>query len=349
VHPSPILTHLAMALPHGMRNPSRMGRTRRPNQPGGIFHLAARTLDRKRLLTPRLRTRALQIVADVAPGSGARLLAVAIMPNHIHLVAQQGDEPLVRLMQPLLNRLARLIQRSHGLEGPVFWRHYSCQPCMDPNHARNAIVYVNLNPVRAGLCVDPGSYPWTSHMLYADGHAGSVGDYLADVVDPHYALPLFAAGPDRCFEDLRLDYRRYVEWRLAMDRIREHDSDDGQDLAALPPWESAWGNLAWGRTFSPLFHPTARPDAGTMAVRTPRYMPDLQDIARSVLAAEASSVPLSEVKGSGGSAELRRIRDAMIRAMHAAGHRNIEIARFLRTSESTVSRIVRAPRPPHPR
>lgn len=327
----------------------RMGRTRRPNLPGGIFHLAARTLDRKRLFTPRMRTRALEVVAAVSPGSGARLLAVAIMPNHLHLVVQQGDDPVGRLMQQLLGRLARLMHRSRDLEGPVFWRHYACQPCMDPNHARNAIVYTHLNPVRAGLCRDPDEYPWTSHPLYVSDAADSIASYLAGVVEPGHALPLFATGPDRRVDDLRVDYQRHVEWRLTMDRIKgghpDNDPDDEPDFAAVPPWETAWGNHAWGRTLSPLFHPPARPDAEGIGARTPRGVPELHDIARSILAAEASLLPLAEVKGRGGGAEHRRIRHAMIRAMHAAGHRNVAIARYLRVSESTVSRVIRSRRP----
>ncbi|MBF6169822.1 transposase, partial [Streptomyces gardneri] len=90
--------------------------------PGGIFHLTARTLRREHRFTPRLRSLAVAAIADAAERADCRILAVAVMSNHLHIVAQQGDRPLSALMQPLLRRLAHRIQEAHDLEGPVFWR-----------------------------------------------------------------------------------------------------------------------------------------------------------------------------------------------------------------------------------
>jgi len=326
-----------------------MGRTRRPYLPGGVFHLAARTLGRERLFTAAMRTAALGVIARVTTGSGARLMAVAIMPTHLHLVVQQGREPVSRLMQPLLRRLAALLQRDRELEGPIFWRPYACQVCMDPSHARNAIVYTHLNPVRAGLCAEPAAYRWTSHGLYADPSEGRDGGWdpatrtLRDVIEPANALPLFATGPGRTVDDLRGDYRRYVEWRLAVDRRRDNDeATAGPDSSSDVPWDPAWASLQWAKTLSPLFHAPATGADDALASQPPRHVPDLYDIARSVLATHAPALSLASVKGRGGSAEHSRARHELIRAMAAAGHRNVQIARFLGVSESAVSKVLRA-------
>lgn len=297
-----------------------------------------------------MRTATLGITARVVAGSGARLLAVAIMPTHLHLVVQQGREPVSRLMQPLLRRVALLLQRDRDVEGPIFWRPYACQTCMDPSHARNAIVYTHLNPVRAGLCRDPAAYRWTSHGLYVgpseapDAGLAFRAGHLSDVIDPSHALPLFATGPGRRLDELHDDYRRYVAWRLAVDRRRDNgDATAGPDSSADAPWDPAWANLHWGHALSPLFHAPAGGAAGDPpAHRPPRSVPDLYDIARSILASRASELALGAVKGRGGSAEHARVRHAMIRAMAAAGHRNVEIATFLRLSESAVSKVLRA-------
>lgn len=145
-----------------------MGRHQRPNLPGAIFHATARTLHRERLFMPDVRTGALADLADAVPQSGCRILAVAVMSNHLHLVFQQGPRPPAALMQPFLRRLARRTQMAHDREGPIFWRHYGAVACLDPWHARNAIVYTHLNPVRAGIGSQASDYPWTSHGLYAD-------------------------------------------------------------------------------------------------------------------------------------------------------------------------------------
>jgi REP element-mobilizing transposase RayT len=322
-----------------------MGRNRRPNLPGALFHLAACTLDRKRLFTPSLRTAAMEAISRAVPTSGVRLLAVAIMPTHFHLVVQQGGEPVSRLMHPLLRNLAHLLQRERGIEGPVFWRPYACQPCMSPSHARNAIVYVNLNPVRANLCADASTYPWTSHHAYARGAGKGAISILHGVIEPLQALPLFATAPDRTTDQLRSDYRRHVQWRLALDRQRSESSlEPVSDDEAESPWESGWGNLHWERAFNPLFHsPAAARGFGDQAV-APGARPDMATIARATLVAEGSRLPLAQLRGRGGSVEHIRLRHAMIERMHVSGHQNVKIARFLGISESAVSKVVCARR-----
>jgi REP element-mobilizing transposase RayT len=336
-----------------------MGRLRRPNLPGGVFHLTARTLDRERLFTPALRTGAIEVIVRAVPASGARLLAVAIMPNHIHLVVQHGDAPLARLMQPILRRLAHALQRAHGRDGPMFWRPYACRACLHPGHVRNAIVYTHLNPVRAGLCSDPRSYAWTSHRLYASRSAAppplrvTAAERLGLVLDPDHALPLFATGYGRSPDQLRDDYRAFVAWRLRADRCAAGEPapwDAGATVRSIeppPPPLLPWGDAHW-HALSPLFHAAAGGGWWPGGRASSPYRPDLADLARATLTRERPGLPLSLVKGRRGGATYSRIRRSMILSMHAAGHRNVDIARFLRLSDSTVSKVVCAARPCRP-
>lgn len=319
-----------------------MGRRRRPYLPGVVFHLTARTLRREHRFSRPLRTKALDALANVAQHSQVSLLAVAVMSNHLHVVAQQGDRPLADLMHPLLRRLALRIQDVHGLDGPVFWRPYASQPCMDPWHLRNAIVYTHLNPVRAGLCDDPADYPWSSHALYTSPPAEAPGALaqLADVLDATIALPIFASGPRRSCEELRDDYRRFVLWRQQLDRVP--DRDDLTVPNAPPDWNWPTGSANLSPLFQPKF-PTrhgGQPDDS----RPSAYIPDMAAIARATLAAEAPGVAIEAIRGRTGGARAARLRHAVIRRLHAAGFRNVDIARFIHLSESAISYVLRNPR-----
>lgn len=324
----------------------RMGRHRRPHLPGGIFHLAARTLRRERRFTPRLRSVALSTLAEVLPRSQADLLAVAIMPNHLHIVIRQGEPTLAELMQPLLRRLALAVQREHRLKGPVFWRPYGAVPCLDPRHARNAIVYTHLNPVRAKLCADPARYRWTSDALYTPTPRPAPPpelEPLAPLLDPSLALPLFATGPARTATGLRSDYRAFLDWRLSADAVEEGDdpvSDVADDLDRAPRPPSAWGTIGWGESLSPLFHARGRHSPGFHDDGPAPTAPDLATIARTTLTREAPRMNLDSVRGRGGGRERTRLRHLIIRRQHAAGYRNIQIARFLDLSESAVSYVL---------
>ncbi len=289
-------------------------------------------------------------VADIVPRSRVRLLAVAIMASHLHLVVQQGDAPLSALMQPLLRRLARMLQRAHGLEGPMFWRHYGCQPCLDPRHVRNAIVYTHLNPVRAGLCREPGGYRWTSHTLYTRGSTTKARETVAlvPILDPALALPLFAAEPGRSPGRLRDDYDAFVRWRLLADAVREGDEQE-DPLADPPDTIGLWPDVResdWPNSLSPLFHAPQganRPDDPELRRQ---LAPDMTTIARNVLANETKTLSLDEIRGRGGGLERSRVRRAVMCRLHAAGYRNVEIARLLGLSESAISWGLRSSRTP---
>lgn len=318
-----------------------MGRAIRPNVPGGVFHLTARTLRGQRWFTPAVRTRTLDVLARAVPASDIRLLAVAVMPNHLHLVVQQGRYRVGRFMQSLLRRIVHLIHREHGLEGPIFWRPYGYTPCMDPEHARNAIVYTHLNPVRAGLCDDPLGYPWSSHELFitraeiAESAMQPEARRLIGLVEPQHALPLFALAANRSSDDLCGDYQRFVAWRLALDRW----TGEGRPPAPTRcgPEPLANGVVGHVAELSPLFHVRAVP---SRQGRRPPGFPDLADLARTTLAAESPMLDYHAIRGRRGGRALSRLRHLVILRAHAAGYRNADVARFLDLSESAVSKVV---------
>lgn len=106
-----------------------------------------------------------------------RIVAYCLMTNHIHLVAVPGFE----------SSLGDSIGRTHQMYSDFFnakyarkghlWqaRYYSCP--MDMEHTLNALAYVELNPVRAGIVKDAWDYPWSS----AAAHVGKRGDRLLNL------------------------------------------------------------------------------------------------------------------------------------------------------------------------
>ncbi|WP_339743240.1 transposase [uncultured Maricaulis sp.] len=93
---------------------------------------------------------------------GVACWAFCLMPNHVHLVLVPQDETglAAALHQTHLCYTQRINPRE-GWSG-FLWqgRYFSCP--LDEGHALAALRYVELNPVRAGLCEQPQDWPWSS-------------------------------------------------------------------------------------------------------------------------------------------------------------------------------------------
>ena len=159
-----------------------MARQYRPYFPGAIFHVTARTHGGQPWFDEATREFICSCIATVQRRQDASLLAFVIMPNHLHLVLQQGDHPLGRFMQPLLTRIAISIRKKYDLIGHVFGSRYWSAPCISAEYASACIHYVHNNPVRAQLCATASEYRWSSAACYyGDGVPGDVVVNLAAV------------------------------------------------------------------------------------------------------------------------------------------------------------------------
>jgi putative transposase len=312
--------------------------TKRPRLPGAVFHVTARTQGGDGWFCASILSEAVEILHTCMERSDASLMALGLMPNHLHLILRQGDLPLGYTMQPLLRRYAALLARTHSLRGHVFERRYFAKHCATLEHARTAIVYTHLNPFRAGLCPTPGDYPWTSHRWYAAHPAGEAPADPLDGCPPTLArllgLGLFAPHAGASLDACRAAYDRYLRWRVDCD---DHARCEVGQPAAAPPLQPQLDGLDhWTRYF--VGEPTDAPAIGPQrALRPPRE--ELKDIAISVLLERKLAGDLDWLRTPNGPAARRDARTAFARRARRAGYSGAAIARFLGVSAAAVSRM----------
>jgi REP element-mobilizing transposase RayT len=307
--------------------------------PGVIFHITARIQGREPLLAGSEPAVASLILKCAAP-AGAAVLAWAVMPNHLHVVVRQGGRPLSWFMQPLLRRMALLLNRRFGRQGHVFERRFFAAPCLDADYARTAIVYVHLNPVRAGLCNQPGGYPWTSHHAYVP--TASTGNPSPAPQGLEDGIRLFATSFRQSFVACRADYEAFLRWRQAEDRAAGHDDPGLMQLLRdrRPAPRCVGGDRYWQHHFMAA---STLASAGAASPSAPRRE-ELSGIAARTLNELAPGLTLDVLRLGFRSRPMVAARDAIIRRALRAGHQPPRIARFLRVSGSTVSRIAVAVR-----
>jgi REP element-mobilizing transposase RayT len=94
-------------------------------------------------------------------------LAYCLMANHYHVVLELTDGNLSRGMHRLNWLYAMRFNERHGHAGHVFESRFHSSSIQRTEHLVNAVTYVVLNPVRAGLCADPADWEWSSFRFTA--------------------------------------------------------------------------------------------------------------------------------------------------------------------------------------
>ncbi len=132
--------------------------------PNGVYHVTARG-NRKQpiFLGDDDFGVFLALLDTVARRQGWRCEAFCLMTNHYHLVLRTPNADLSRGMHRLNSNYAHWFNDRHGVAGHVFEKRFHSVLVESDWHFLELCRYLALNPVRAGVCVDPGAWPWSSY------------------------------------------------------------------------------------------------------------------------------------------------------------------------------------------
>jgi len=110
------------------------------------------------------------VVDSILFGTPARyeLYAFVVMPNHVHLLIVPKIAPR-KITQVIKVYTSRRINQLHQATGRTFWQHESYDHwARNEDELHRIIVYIENNPVEAGLCCKAEEWPWSSAALRAD-------------------------------------------------------------------------------------------------------------------------------------------------------------------------------------
>jgi putative transposase len=92
------------------------------------------------------------------------------MSTHAHVVASADRlEQISKMMQSVGLRYAAHFNRQYARIGPLWNERFRALELADEQYALACLRYVDLNPVRAGICDDPETYQWCSYSAHAYG------------------------------------------------------------------------------------------------------------------------------------------------------------------------------------
>jgi putative transposase len=130
----------------------------------GSYHVTAKGIGGRVIYTSDAeRAEFLWLLGRTVARFGWRCLTYCLMDNHFHLLLQTPQPNLSRGMQQLKGGYAQSFNRRHGREGSLFAGRFKGRLIQGDAHLLEVFRYIALNPVRAGLCADPGEWRWSAH------------------------------------------------------------------------------------------------------------------------------------------------------------------------------------------
>ena len=157
-----------------------MARLPRLTVPGYPHHIIQRGNNRQAIFSgPADYELLLSLIDEHARKQQVAIHAYVLMSNHFHLLATpETAEGIPQMMQAVGRRYVRTYNLRHARTGTLWEGRYKSTLIQAERYLLACMVYIDLNPVRAGMVVDPANYPWCSYQHYS-------GRKVDKLITPH--------------------------------------------------------------------------------------------------------------------------------------------------------------------
>lgn len=145
-----------------------MARLPRLTLPGYPHHVIQRGNNRQAIFASTADYETLlQMLDEHARKFQVAVHAYVLMSNHLHLLATpETADGIPQVMQALGRGYVRYFNQKQGRTGTLWEGRYKSTLIQAERYLLACMVYIDLNPVRAGLVSEPAEYAWSSHQHY---------------------------------------------------------------------------------------------------------------------------------------------------------------------------------------
>lgn len=125
------------------------------------------------------RRRLLHLLEEHAAIFKVAIHAYVVMDNHLHLLATpETDDGLPKVMQAVGRSYVRYFNNRYARTGTLWEGRYRSNLIESERYLLACMVYIDLNPVRAGMVAQAAQFEWSSHR-----HC--IGQVSHKLVTPH--------------------------------------------------------------------------------------------------------------------------------------------------------------------
>ena len=118
-------------------------------------------------------------VVEAAGRFGLAIHAYVWMTNHIHLLATPTyEDSISKTFQSAGRKYVQYFNFTYKRTGTLWEGRYRATIIHSEQYLLSLMRYIEMNPVRAGMCGHPRDYLWSSHRRFAYGEASANVNWL---------------------------------------------------------------------------------------------------------------------------------------------------------------------------
>ncbi len=135
----------------------------------GYYHVLNRGVERRRVfLEKEDYERFEEMMCFYARSFGITLHNYCLMPNHYHLLIEISGQTLSRYMRQLNMNYAIYFNKKYKRTGHLWQGRFKSWYVTDEAYLYTLILYIEQNPLKAGLVKRPEEYPYSSSNIFLD-------------------------------------------------------------------------------------------------------------------------------------------------------------------------------------
>ncbi len=147
-----------------------MPRPLREDYEGAWHHVMNRGAGRAQVLSSDAdRQLLLDCMVESFDRYGVQLHVYCLMSTHYHFLVLSADARLSEAMRFGIGKFTRLKNKRDDRDGPLFRGRFNSIAIDSDAHLIQAMRYIHLNPVEAGMVTEASDWLWSSAAVYLGG------------------------------------------------------------------------------------------------------------------------------------------------------------------------------------
>jgi len=133
----------------------------------GIYHIIVRGINRQTIFFEYDDyQRYIETIGRFVADGDAIVLGYCLMSNHVHLLIQENNTAISKIMKRIGTSYAYWYNRKYERSGHVFQDRFKSENVEDDSYLLTVIRYIHQNPVKAGIVKQAENYKWSSCRIY---------------------------------------------------------------------------------------------------------------------------------------------------------------------------------------